>query len=205
MSIQQLKQQQLMNVVNQTVQFNSLVATDSTQGCAYLTPESLMAYCQSRLQGIDTQVNEAFAQQQQSNFAQQILGQLASSPAFKLPADKLTGGWQVEAAVQSIKDAIAEAKGKLDPNSPAWAALDSYEKNSIDTIDTSKDLSVDSFNSTVVGGLNSIQKDLNASSELSMINLQSLMSQRQSAVQMCTNLVQSLGDQMNKIAQNIGH
>ena len=53
-----------------------------------------------------------------------------------------------------------------------------------------------------VGGL---QKDLNAGAELNMINLQSLMSQRQTAIQLTTNLVQSLGDQMNKIAANIGH
>ncbi len=50
-----------------------------------------------------------------------------------------------------------------------------------------------------------IQKDLNSSTELSMINLQSLMSQRQEAIQLCTNLVQSLGDQVNKIAENVGH
>ncbi|HEY1955208.1 MAG TPA: hypothetical protein VGH28_06335 [Polyangiaceae bacterium] len=186
-------------------EFNALVQTDSTQGCAYLTPESLMAYCQSRLQGIDTQVNEAFAQQQQSNYAQQILGQLASSPAFQVPTDKIGGGDDAAAAVQAVKDAIEAAKSKLDPNSPAYASLDSYEKNTIDAIDTSKDISPDTFNNTIVGGLSTVQKDLNSSSELSMIGLQSLMSQRQSAIQMCTNLIQSLGDQLNKIAENIGH
>jgi len=53
--------------------------------------------------------------------------------------------------------------------------------------------------------IGSIQKDLNSGTELSMINLQSLMSQRQSSVQMVTNMVQALGDQMNKITSNIGH
>ena len=46
--------------------------------------------------------------------------------------------------------------------------------------------------------------DLNSDSEMTMITLQSLMSQRQTAVQLTTNLVQSLGDQQNSIAKNIG-
>ncbi len=46
--------------------------------------------------------------------------------------------------------------------------------------------------------------NLNSNSELEMVQLQSLMSQRQTAVSLTTNLVQSLGDQENKIADNIG-
>jgi hypothetical protein len=46
---------------------------------------------------------------------------------------------------------------------------------------------------------------LNSDSELAMVHLESLMSQRQTAVTLTTNLVQSLGDQENKIADNIGH
>jgi hypothetical protein len=37
-----------------------------------------------------------------------------------------------------------------------------------------------------------------------MIGLQSLMSERQTAIQLTTNLVQSLGTQMNAIASNVG-
>ena len=41
-------------------------------------------------------------------------------------------------------------------------------------------------------------------SELSMMNLQSLMSQRQEAIQTCTNLVQAMGDMCSKITENNG-
>lgn len=193
------------NAISKVWQFNGLVAADSTAGCAYLTPDSLMLYCQSRLQGIDSQVNEAFAKQQESNTAQSILGKLAASPAFAVPGDKIASGNDADARVQAIKDAIDGALANLDPNSAAYKALSDYEANSIDKINTSQDISVDQFNSTVVGGLSSIQKDLNSSSELSMIGLQSLMSQRQQAIQVCTNLVQALGDQCQKIAENVGH
>ncbi|HEY8041388.1 MAG TPA: hypothetical protein VIF15_16395, partial [Polyangiaceae bacterium] len=53
--------------------------------------------------------------------------------------------------------------------------------------------------------LSDVQSTINQGSELQMIKLQSLMSQRQTAIQLTTNLVQSLGDQLNKIAENIGH
>ena len=47
--------------------------------------------------------------------------------------------------------------------------------------------------------------NINSDSQLDMVHLQSLMSQQQTAVSLTTNLVQSLGDQENKIADNIGH
>ena len=50
-----------------------------------------------------------------------------------------------------------------------------------------------------------VQSNMSSDSELSMISLQSLMSQRQTAVQLTTNLMQSLDDQAKDIAQNIGH
>jgi hypothetical protein len=37
-----------------------------------------------------------------------------------------------------------------------------------------------------------------------MIQLQSLMSQRQQAIQMCTNMVQALGQSSQAVAANIG-
>ena len=189
--------------LNGITEFNAAVNADSTFGTAYLTPDSLMAYCQSRLQGIDTQVNEAFQKQEQSNYAQQVLSALSEDPAFKLPADKISSG-DVPAAQQAMQAAIDAAKAKLDPNDPAYTALDNFEKNVVNSIDTTKDMSPDEFNNQIVGGLSNIQKQLNSDSELSMIGLQSLMSQRQQAIQVCTNLVQSLGDQVNKIADNVG-
>jgi DNA-binding protein H-NS len=62
--------------------------------------------------------------------------------------------------------------------------------------------------SEMQGFITSLQgaaSDLSSCAELQMIQLQSLMSQRQTAIQLTTNLVQSLGDQLNKIADNIGH
>ena len=58
---------------------------------------------------------------------------------------------------------------------------------------------------TFITKLQGCASDLNSSSELQMIQLQSLMSERQTAIQLTTNLVQSLGDQSEKIVDNVGH
>jgi hypothetical protein len=192
---------QLMQTVNQTVQFNHLLETYATEGVAYLTPDSLMAYCQSRLEGIDTQVNTAFAKQKQANYESSVLSSMLNSPAFALPSTTLTGQDAITKR-QDVIAAIVDAEKKLPANDPLLSKLEDL-KTSVQQM--TGDLDANKFNTNICDGVQNIQKDLNSSAELSMINLQSLMSQRQSAIQMCTNLVQSLGDQMNKIAQNIGH
>lgn len=67
------------------------------------------------------------------------------------------------------------------------------------------DVSIADYKACTTDAVQNIQKDMNASTELSMISLQSVMSQRQSAVQLITNMVQALGDQTNKIVSNVGH
>jgi hypothetical protein len=194
-------------VISETWKFDGLVAAGAMAGCAYLTPDSMMAYCQSRLQGIDTQVNEAFAKQQQSNYESSVLSKLLQDPSLAIPSDTLHSSDNpnpVAAKLTDAENAIKKAMANLDPSSPTYQALQTLESN-IEGIHTDQDLSPQQFQSQVIDGVNNVQKDLNSSSELSMISLQSLMSQRQQAVQICTNLVQSLGDQCNKIAENVGH
>ena len=57
------------------------------------------------------------------------------------------------------------------------------------------------FSQTLTG----VNNSLNNSAELGMINIQSLMSQRTTAIQLSTNIMQSIDDGMSKIADNIGH
>ncbi|MET0593810.1 MAG: hypothetical protein ABW133_13995, partial [Polyangiaceae bacterium] len=57
---------------------------------------------------------------------------------------------------------------------------------------------------SLINSTKSLQSDLNSNAELDMIHLQSLMSQRQTAIQLTTNILQSLNEQANKIVANIG-
>jgi hypothetical protein len=60
------------------------------------------------------------------------------------------------------------------------------------------------FQSEVTDAIKGVQSDLSSNAELSMINLQSLMAQRQEAIQVCTNLVQSMGQSTLQVAANVG-
>ncbi len=213
---------------------------------AFLTPDALMAYCQSRLEGLDTQMDTAMAKQQQANDDSNVLSNLASQLTVR--GDKLdlndAGGF---ATAKSYADAMMNAAGQIKDPAAKQALIDKanaiYTKLNIACVDVSGETSVDVTKLTpdqlkdyMPGGskhhndppdgtnnnpndryisvdemkalssdaVANIQKDLNSGAELSMINLQSLMSQRQQAIQLATNLVQSLGDQCNKIAENVG-
>lgn len=183
---------------------------------SYITPDALMLYCQSRLQGLDTQMNQIFAQQQRLNNDASKIGELLGNTGLKLPENgDLDNADKTRDKVYLAYEAIAAEKAKLDPSDPLYQKLDDLQ-TSLGSVDqqgfhvnpnllgTADHLTSDQFNSLIIGAVNSIQKDLSSGGELNMINLQSIMSQRQQAIQLATNLIQSLGDQCNKVADNVG-
>ncbi len=52
--------------------------------------------------------------------------------------------------------------------------------------------------------LDALGKELNSGAQMDMIHLQSLMSSRQTAVQLSTNLIKSLGETADAVAGNTG-
>jgi hypothetical protein len=233
-----------MGIMNISQMMPLSKVTMDAQAFAYLTPEALMTYCSSRLQGIDTQVQEAFAKQQSANQDSAVLGNLAN--AIQLPTGDLDltkgadfktalhAAQQMEGAANSCRDpatkkalldAAQKVYGKLQAvlndrlgNQKTFETIDgSTTDDAVDNIvnntdskhggsvsDADKAYSLNQFKSDTSDTVHTIQQSLNTSAELSMINLQSLMSQRQESIQLCTNLVQALGDQCNKIADNVG-
>jgi len=194
----------------------------------YLSPEGLMAYCQSRLDSIDGQAQGIFAQQQQRNGEisainnvlqsfqgytsgingdtktcqtlatnlSDLIGQLRTSDPGCPELPKLTqlyndvlwsGSGPADGTVQDPPYIDSKAYPPAKAGPPGDGVLDSTEMTSF------------------IDRLQGCASDLNSNSELQMIQLQSLMSERQTAIELTTNLVQSLGDQSEKIAQNVGH
>jgi hypothetical protein len=211
----------------------------------YLTPDALMSYCASRLQGIDTQVQAAFAQQESANNDSTLLSSLASSltaPSADLKLDTEAG---YQAAYDTAQSMLSTASHLQDPQSKLalttaannimaqlTSAYNDMTKSSgfgapftsdqdiqnffngtytdsngnaiTKQADTSQVLSTSNYQSEVTDAVKNIQSDLSSNTELSMINLQSLMSQRQEAIQVCTNLVQSMGDSTSQVTANVG-
>lgn len=196
-----------------------------------LSPDSLMAYCQSRLGSIDDQARTLFKQQQMNENDMVQIESVASlfknySSADqkdpKIIADMAT---QLQEAIFNIQgsDPHSSALPKLiqtyndlvwsttgDPSGGAGAAAKGPPFIEPQTYPPDKSTPPDmDLSSTEIQGfaqnLSDASSNLNSESELQMIQLQSLMSQRQTAVSLTTNLVQSLGDETSKIAENIGH
>jgi hypothetical protein len=180
-------------------------APASVPDCLSMSPDSLMAYCSSRLQSLDGQMQTIFTAQQTDAKVTQDLNQIAtamndlpapgsgSNPTVKVSGDDAT----------AIRNAYQQAINDAQKTNPQLAAS------------LKKDL--DSFNSHLTGGaipnsnvgnltqnIKNYSSQINSDSELSMINLQSLMSQRETAIQLTTNLVQSLSQQTSDITKNIG-
>lgn len=172
---------------------------------SFLTPDALLAYCQSRMSALDTQIQSTFAGQKKSNADSQALNGLTEWLNTCTQAGVAGPSSASGCTRQNLVDALLytiNTKG-VGTDSKTGKALNELLANANNGVYDGKN--AEQIKAAITDTVGGLQKDLNAGAELNMINLQSLMSQRQTAIQLTTNLVQSLGDQMNKIAANIGH
>jgi hypothetical protein len=180
----------------------------------FLTADSLLAYCAMKLRSLDSQVQTAFASQKMRGDVSTALTDLQQTfdRAINLPnpgdgevaaqhhAERVT---KINAAFDA---AIAKAGG---PDTPIGQRIkeqrDDFNKNATGAHHKGDEADIhDTEFAGYVKTLGAIQKDLNQEGELEMINLQSLMSMRQQAIQMCSNMVAGLGQSATAVAQNIG-
>ena len=164
-----------------------------------LTPDALMAYCQSRLDSIDSQVQSSFDQQNKNASEISQIQDVANT--FKTYSTANQSGANLADMQKRLTDLVNQIQG-TDPNSAALPGL----KDTLAQLNSTAqdDLVVTTETEGFAQNITDSANDLNSGSELQMVQLQSLMSQRQTAISLTTNLVQSLGDQENKIADNIG-
>jgi hypothetical protein len=179
-------------------------APPSSASSALLTPDALMAYCESRLGSIDSQMDSIFQAQESYNKLTTDIDSLASnlnqyeSTGIGTGPGDQTATTAFTSANNSLNQLISEAN-TTDPQ------VASELQGAMNTLNNGGDTFVSTDEITnIEKTLQQASSDVGAGAELNMINLQSLMSQRQTAIQLTTNLVQSMGDQMNAIATNIG-
>jgi hypothetical protein len=176
-----------------------------------LSPEGLMAYCQSRLNSLDTQMSTIFDQQQSNATLTQDVDGIATKlndlgdvtpPSNGNTNPDLSVSTSYTSIVAAYQQAIQDAKTA--GNAPLATQL--KQDLSMFNSDCHNGTSTISTNdvTNLQQNLKNYGNELNSDSEMSMINLQSLMSQRETAVQLTTNLVQSLGQQSQDIAKNVG-
>jgi hypothetical protein len=182
----------------------------------YLTPESLVAYCDSRLTSLDAQMQTIFNQQQTNAATETALSNVASA-LNDLPQPSGTDTTvkvslhQMGALEVTYQQAIAAAGGAktslgqslqkdLDAITKAYAPGSS--EFYVAGHNPSEPISVSVINNASQN-VKTYASNLNSDSQVSMIDLQSMMSQQQTAVELSTNLIQALGQISNDISSNM--
>ncbi|HMJ55586.1 MAG TPA: hypothetical protein VK540_26105 [Polyangiaceae bacterium] len=162
----------------------------------HLTPDALMTYLSTRLDGLDTQVNAVFNRQQHTQAIQKGLTELRAA----LGQMKTTGDDQKDGVMPSIEVAL-KTLTDLDPNlgetlrnqlgQDGYALWGDSKCNDTEMKQT-------------MSYLDGVGKDIDSSAQMDMIRLQSIMSARQTAIQLSTNLIASLSESTKSIVSNIG-
>ncbi len=167
-----------------------------------LSPEGLMIYLQTRLGSLDDQINGIFEKQKKIEAIRKELNAIQGE-LDRLKTDPNNPGALLDApnfeeAIRNHINAIRE----IDPNLADALEMELNKEGNALWVQDGKYYSseIDAGKKT----LDSMMKQLEASAQLEMIALQSMMSSRQTAVQLSTNLISALGETTRSIAANIG-
>jgi hypothetical protein len=191
-----------------------------------LTPEALLNYCTSRISALDTLINDRFEQQQKGN---QMLKDASRLQTLVNGWNGMTD--HVQQYADAHKGMAMEfMKLFNDTQDPQLQGLilqkyrmvtgtdmplDSTGKAAIPTTNGVPDAKLITLNTNEVHGLSpeewkaknadirELQDGHSKENELSMIQLQSVISQRQLAIQLTTQLMQALADGKKQIVNNI--
>lgn len=172
----------------------STSTVDGAPVLPYLTPDAMLVYCQTRLNDINTQCKDIMSRQEKNTKDQGALGELVKTlNRFQDGGDangKATIDQAYDKAIAAVGGSNTELGAKLAIDRNTFFNKQEAPKNDVQAC---------------LSSTKSMQSQLNSDSEIDMIRMQSLMSQRQTAIQLTTNIIQSLNDQANKIVANIGH
>lgn len=186
-----------------------------------LTADALLVYCQTQLNDIDGQIKGYLDQQKVSLQKKEILNELKATLSKYQPPKKENAG-EIAAAYLHAYDRLADlgatdlaAAVKADCTKlfPAYAdkntfnyVLDVLKKGnwsvSINDLAGMVSVSKESW-SGYVGDVSAKLDDISGDAELNMIQLQSLMSKRQTAIQLTTNMMAKHDQGLSAIVANM--
>jgi hypothetical protein len=191
-----------------------------------LTSDSLMNYCDSQLSSIDGEIDTTM---ESDNDATQVSQQLQSViETFQQNSTGVNYDQNTCTALETALGKVVSQMQATDPNNPNLGPLTQTYNNMVlsgtggnagdgpqfinsagyppvaDGAPGDNNISSDEM-SSYINTLQGASSSLDSGSEMNLVEIQSLMSQRETAIQLTTNLVQSLGNQTNSIVSNIGH
>lgn len=188
----------------------SLFGTNYQPGA--LTPEALFAYVSTRLQNLDARVDEVFERQQKADKVRTALRQISAELAgvsgdSKNPADQIAvpDGAEVERAIMKQLDQLGKIDAELSRRvgEELRGVLGTIATDVRGSLERGPGTVSDNALTAAKEHVGAILKDLDASAQLDMIELQSLTSQRQTAVGLATNLLSNLSETLRSVVANI--
>lgn len=193
----------LQSISNTTsVSANQDISLSSQDGFQYLTGESLLTYCQTRLQDLDGDIQARMGDQKASLARRQAVQ--TATQVFKSFGDK---GPQTQAEWDKCEAAINAAIAALPPGDSGIRSLQDFrtqmEGQYCKDIAPDPHFPKDGEWKGTIDGLNNITENIKSSSEIEMLQLQQLMSQRQTAVQLTTGMCSKMDQTTDSIVKNI--
>jgi hypothetical protein len=188
-------------------------ATSNYASIAYdqesLTPEGMMLYLSMRLNEVDGEINKLFDKQKASQAIRQALGtiqtELGRLNENGGPDDNNMMPGYKDGEITELETNILTAIDQIATIDPELAETMRAKLNDGGHILDDHDGRYYSHQVKASKGyVDTIVKDLDATAQMDMIRLQSHMSARQTAIQLSTNLIASLGESTKAIASNIG-
>lgn len=205
------------------------VGTSSNVSGGGLTPDAVMLYCAAQLNHLDDSIQQQMAQQQAARGAQDKLGKLKALLAGDVPANATDEKKQIIQAMKEAYDSLPPNdpgreqlngvfKDFIKTASFADSGADlaaTGDKYNLATLDGTKlnELAqaspvdaafvADSEMKVFAGKVDPILNDVGKGAELEMINLQSMVSQRQMAVQIATQLISKLNETISTVTSNL--
>jgi len=196
---------------------NSTLPSDP-ESVTGLSSDALISYCDTRLSSLDSQMQAIFDQQTQSAATIQDVDAIASElNALPQPTSSSSSNVTLTPAqVSAVTGAYYKAIDDLSPIQGTPAQM--YAAGSKTPLGAELQTDLAAFNKAYRGGdyqvpeatitnlsqnLKTYSSNLSSDSEMQMVNLQSLMSSRETAVELSTNLMQSMASTDQDIAANL--
>lgn len=193
----------MVAVQNQLVIANSPYYYDNA-----LTAESMMVYLTARLGSVDDQIQGLFKSQHQSekvraaiNELKRLVNELKESSKKE---ESLEGGEEILADIASVID---ERIAVIDPDLATRIKSDLQADGHILHVTKDEDGENSVYTTLEIDKtreyLDGTASELESTAQMNMIHLQSLMSARQTAISLATNLLAKLDESIKKVVDNL--
>lgn len=167
-----------------------------------LTGDSLLMYCQSRLGDLDNEINMRMGDQKAALARRQAIQSVEVE--LKKFGDS---GPQNQEQWDACEKAFWDAEAKLPPGDPGIASLEKFrvdlEHQYCRDVAPNPHYPKDGEWKGTLDGLTKMEDDIKGGAEIEMLQLQQLMAQRQTAVQLTTNMMSKLDQTQDSIVKNV--